>query len=90
MKGDTYKSDSLNKGIGDSLPLKPGLADILAPSCLWPELNIMFVLIHAARSKRHVALTSLVMFPLSCSQTTTHIHKHIILGLNGLMRMTQH
>lgn len=91
IKGDEYKSDSLNKGIGDSLSGKQGLADILAPSCLVTVLDIMFLLIHAARCKHHVALTSLIVFPLSCSQTTTYIHKHAIFGAlgNELMSTTQ-
>lgn len=53
--------------------------------------HYVFLLIHAARCKHHVALTSLILFPLSRSQTTTHIHGHALLGRgrNELMSMTQ-
>lgn len=88
IKGDNYKPASLNKGIGESLSGKQELADILAPSCLAPVLDIMFLLIHAARRKRHVALTSLILFPLSCSQTTTQTHRHATLGVK--QRVNEH
>ncbi len=81
IKGDNYKFSSLNEEIGESLSGKRELAAILAPSCLAPMLDVRFLLIHAARCKRHVALTSLILFPLSCSHTTTHIHRRATLGV---------
>lgn len=68
-----------NKEIGESLSGKEGLADAPAQSCLVPTLDIMFLLIHAARCKRHVALTGLISFPsvmLPRKRAYTNIHKH--------------
>lgn len=72
-----------NKEIGESLSGKEGLADVPAQSCLVPTLDIMFLLIHAARCKRHVALTSLISFPsvmLPRKRAYTNIHKRASLG----------
>lgn len=54
------------------------LADIIAPSCLPPTPHIMFLLIHAARCDGHVALTSLLLFPLTCSQTFASVHTNTL------------
>lgn len=55
------------------------LADIIAPSCLPPTPpHIMFLLIHAARCDGHVALTSLLLFPLTCSQTFACVHTNTL------------
>lgn len=83
IKGDKNQSNLLNNRTDDSLSWKQGLADIIAPSCLALMPHITFLLIHGARCKHHVALTSLILFPLSCSQTTMRVHRHVLLGVEA-------